>query len=297
MHAVHAVDVALRAADELGESPVWRGATGELLRVDILRGAVHAWDPDTRDATSLSFDGEVGAVVPCRDGGLVVAVERALLRVAPDGARTVVAEVEPAATDNRFNDCRCDPRGRLWAGTMSRRRERGAAALYRLDAARGLEPMVPGTTLSNGIGWSPSGESMYFIDSTEQRIDVFDFDVEAGVPSARRPLASIASDDGMPDGLVVDAEGGVWVALFGGGAVRRYAADGVLDAVVELPVPHPTCPAFGGPDLATLYVTTTRHRLSPARLAELPDAGAVFACEPGVRGLAATELADLDPGA
>jgi sugar lactone lactonase YvrE len=289
---VIAVRVALEAGDDLGEGPVWRPATGELLRVDITSGLVHGWNPATGAATVLAFDGEVGAAVPRRGGGLLVAVGHELVLVDPDGTRAAVASAERAKPDNRFNDCRCDPQGRLWAGTMSKRREPGAAALYRLDADRELRCVVPGTTLSNGIGWSPDGETMYFIDSTTQRIDAFDFDGASGRVSGRRAFAAVEEADGMPDGLTVDAEGGVWVGLFGGGAVRRYSAGGRLDAVVELPVPHPTCPAFGGADFATLFITTTRHRLSPAQRAETPLAGAVFACEPGVRGVPAAELAN-----
>jgi len=281
--------VALAAGDELGEGPVWRPADGELLRVDILRGLVHAWCPASgAERVLASFDGQVAAAVPCGDGSLVVAVDHDLVHVDRAGRRAMVASAERAKPENRFNDCRCDPQGRLWAGTMSKRRDPGAAALYRLDADRVLRCVVPGTTLSNGIGWSPDGATMYFIDSTTQRIDRFDFDGATGALSGRRPFALVEAADGMPDGLAVDAEGGVWVALFGGGAVRRYGPDGRCDAILELPVPHPTCPAFGGPGLATLYVTTTRHRLSQAERAGHPLAGAVFACEPGVRGLPAT---------
>ncbi len=281
--------VALDGQDELGEGPVWRAATGELLRVDILRGLAHAWDPAGGGTTTLAFEPELGAAVPRRDGGLVAAVERELLLVDADGTRSPLAAVAAEPPENRFNDCRCDPQGRLWAGTMSRVRAPGAAALYRLDPDDGrLERALAETTLSNGLGWSPDGATMYFIDSTTQRVDALDFDGRDGAVSGRRPFAQVDLADGMPDGLAVDAEGGVWVALFGGGAVRRYDAAGRLDAMVELPVPHPTCPAFGGPDLATLYVTTTRHRLSAEQRAQLPLAGAVFACEPGVRGLPAT---------
>jgi sugar lactone lactonase YvrE len=128
---------------------------------------------------------------------------------------------------------------------------------------------------------------MYFIDSPTQRVDVFDFDPQEGAISNRRAFAKIDSEHGMPDGLTVDADGGVWVCLFGGAAVRRYDAHGDLDAHIELPVPHPTCPAFGGPDLSTLFVTTTRHRLNQRQRQELPEAGGVFALSPGIAGCAA----------
>jgi sugar lactone lactonase YvrE len=190
----------------------------------------------------------------------------------------------------RLNDCRCDPAGRLWAGTMSRERRPGTAALYRLGPG-GLERAIGGTTISNGLGWSPDGRSMYFIDSPTQRIDVLDYDVATGRAADRRPLVTIPEEDGLPDGLTVDAEGGIWVALFGGGAVRRYAPDGGLDAHVALPASHPTCPAFGGDDLRTLFVTTSRHRLTPAERAAQPLAGAVLGLRPGPAGRPGTPFA------
>jgi sugar lactone lactonase YvrE len=168
---------------------------------------------------------------------------------------------------------------------MSRTRTPGAAALYRLEPDGRLAVAIPRTTISNGLGWSPDGARMYFIDSTTQRVDVLDFDGGSGVISGRRPFAVVDPADGLPDGLAVDAEGGVWVCLFGGAAVRRYDARGRLDAVVPLPVTNPTCPAFGGADLRTLYVTSARHRLTPEQLAAEPLAGALLELDPGVAGL------------
>jgi sugar lactone lactonase YvrE len=285
------VRVALPARDHLGEGPHWDAVRGELVRVDITHGLVHRWRPGTGASSVAAFEGEVSAALPRRGGGLVVAAGRTILLVDEDGRRRTVASVEPDRPDNRFNDCRCDPQGRLWAGTMSKLREPAAAALYRLEPDGDIERMVAATTLSNGMGWSPDGSLYYFIDSVAQRIDVFDFDGRDGTVHNRRPFAAIEPDDGLPDGLCVDAQGGIWVCLFGGGAVRRYAPDGQLDASIALPVSNPTCPAFGGPDLATLYLTTARHRLSPDQLAREPLAGSVLALEPGIAGLPAHPFA------
>jgi sugar lactone lactonase YvrE len=151
--------------------------------------------------------------------------------------------------------------------------------------------VISNTTISNGLGWSPAGDRMYFIDSTTHRIDVFDYDAESGRIAGRRAFAEIDPSDGLPDGMTVDSEGGVWVCLFGGGAVRRYGEDGALEDHVELPVTNPTSPVFGGPDLRTLYVTSARHRLSEKQLAAEPLAGAVFALRPGVVGLPGNRFA------
>jgi len=279
------IRIALDAGDQLGEGPHWNSPAGELTRVDITGRRVHAWRPDTGATWSLTVEGEVGAAIPRAGGGLVLAVDHDLILRDADGTQRVVATAEPDIADNRFNDCRADARGRLWAGTMSRSRVPGTAALYRLEPDGELMPALDRITISNGLGWSPAGDRMYFIDSPTQRIDVCDFDAATGTISDRRPLATVDPADGLPDGLTVDREGGVWVCLFGGAAIRRYGAEGSLDADVRLPLTNPTCPAFGGPDLATLFVTTARHRLTPARLAAEPRAGALLAFEPGVRGL------------
>jgi sugar lactone lactonase YvrE len=202
-----------------------------------------------------------------------------------------LARVEDDRPGNRFNDCKCDPAGRLWAGTMSGEHAPGEASLYRLVPGGQIECVITGTTISNGLGWTPAGDRMYFIDSTAQRIDAFDYDAGTGEIAGRRTFARIDPSDGKPDGMTVDSEGGIWVALFAGGAVRRYGQDGALEAHIELPVTNPTSPVFGGPDLRTLYVTSARHELSEEQLAAEPLAGAVFALEPGVTGLPSNRFA------
>jgi sugar lactone lactonase YvrE len=277
--------VALDSRDQLGEGPFWDARHDELLRVDIARGRVHGWSPSTGSEWCRHHEGEVSAVVPrARASGWLLAVGHRLLL--DDGDRAeLLATVEVDHPGNRFNDCKCDPQGRLWAGTMSKDRSPGAAALYRLTHGADIERVVAGTTISNGLAWSPPGDRMYFIDSVTQRVDVFDFDARTGAVADRRTFAEIDLADGLPDGMTVDAEGGVWVCLFGGAAVRRYGDDGKLDAVFELPVTNVTSATFGGPGLRTLYLTSARQRLSERQLAAEPLAGAVLAIEPGVAGL------------
>ncbi|HEX6389944.1 MAG TPA: SMP-30/gluconolactonase/LRE family protein [Solirubrobacteraceae bacterium] len=280
--AVEAVD---EHRSQLGENPHWDGAA--IQYVDIAGGCVQRITLSDGRRDEVVVGGEVGFAVPRRRGGLVYGRDREVVLRDDDGDEEVIAAVEPDALDNRFNDGKSDTRGRLWAGTMSKQREPGRAALYRLDPVeRRLDVVLPELTLANGLGWSPDDATMYFIDSTTQRIDAFDFDADAGRLSGRRPLCEIDPADGLPDGLTVDAEGGVWVALFGGGAVRRYAPNGTLASVVPLPTLNPTSPTFGGPQLDELYVTTARHRLTPQQLASDPIAGALLRVRPGVRGRA-----------
>ena len=271
--------------DQLGEGACWLPRTGELLRVDITAGLVHRWSPTNDVQRTDAFDGETGAAVPRANGGLVVAIDRRLELVNRDGTRRTLAAVEQDHPGNRFNDCRADAAGRLWAGTMSKTREHGVAALYRIDAGGVCRKVLARLTLSNGICWSPDGGAMYHVDSTAQRIDRYAFDA-AGELGDRRTLAEIAPEDGLPDGMCADEEGGVWVSLFGGGALHRYDERGELTERIELPVANPTCPAFGGEDLATLYVTSARHKL----VRPGPTDGCVLELRPGVRGLPAGEF-------
>ena len=278
------VTIAVPGPDYLGEGPVWDDRSDELVWVDISGRLVHRWSPTSGVATSFATDGDVGSVVLCEDGGLMLAIECELWRIDPTGARTLLGAVEPKP-GVRFNDCRADPRGRLWAGTLHRDRANGEAALYRLDPGGELTLVLPDITISNGIGWSPDNSTMYYIDSTTQTIVSFDYDVESGDISGRRVLTEIDAADGLPDGLAVDAEGGVWVCLFSGAVIRRYLPHGALDQEIELPLTNPTCPGFGGHDLRTLYITTARHRLSAEQLEREPNAGAILQLDVGVAGL------------
>jgi sugar lactone lactonase YvrE len=271
--------------DRLGEGPSWDERAQELVRVDITGSRVHGWSPTHGPTWTIEVEGEVGAAVLREEGGLVLAIDHTLVLRDADGTQRTIATVEENKDENRFNDCRADPQGRLWAGTMSRKRTPGSAALYRMEPGGELEQVLGGTAISNGIGWSPDGHTMYFIDSPSQKLDAFDFEPSSGVISNRRTLAEVDPADGLPDGLTVDAEGGIWVALFAGGALRRYGPDGTTEAQIELPLTNPTCPAFGGPRLDTLYVTTAWHKLTPEQHAAEPQAGALVALEPGVRGL------------
>lgn len=283
--------VALDAKCHLGESPVWDERSQELAWVDITAGELRTWSPATGEERSRHFGGELSALILGEEEGTrVVALGKRLCTEVSGELEVVLAEVEAEPPENRLNDCRCDPGGRIWAGTMSKVRAGGEAALYRLRPGGRLDRVIAATTISNGIGWSPDRQRMYFADSLTYRIDVLDYDLASGEVGERRPLVAIDPEDGMPDGLAVDAEGGIWVCLFGGGAIRRYRADGSLDRHLELPVTNPTCPAFGGEDLTTIYITSARHRLSEEQLAREPEAGAVLSFDSPVAGMPANRF-------
>ena len=208
------------------------------------------------------------------------------LFVDPAGSVSELAQPDAGRTDVRMNDGACDPQGRFWAGTMAYDESPGAGVLYRLELDGSCTRVLTGLTISNGIGWSPDGATMYLADSGTGRVEAFDFDGGSGDISRRRTLVRIEQPGVVPDGLTVDEDGGIWVALWGGGAIQRYAPDGSVLATVRLPVDRPTSCAFGGPDRATLFVTTARAGLDEVALARQPDAGHLFRIDGlGVRGM------------
>jgi len=254
---------------DLLESPVWDDRRGALWYVDIPTGRVLMWTPLSGAIRTWSFGAPLGSLALCDDGTLVLAGESSLRHWDPDtDTLRVIARVTHAAPGDRMNDSGCDPQGRLWTGSISASRT-PTATLYRLDE-QGLVPVLTGVTNSNGLDWSEDGRLMYYVDTATRRIDVFDFEATTGAITHRRPFVAIDPADGKPDGLTVDAEGHLWVALWGGGCVHRYAPDGSRDRVLPVPVPNPTSVAFGGPDLEDLYVTAA--------------ASHVWHFTPGVRG-------------
>jgi sugar lactone lactonase YvrE len=281
------LDVALNVRARLGEGPSWDQQTRRLLWVDITGEVVHRFDPTSGNDERFRVGQPVGAVVPTTDGRLTLAASDgfAILDLS-SGEIERIADVEADLADTMMNDGKCDPVGRLWAGTKDAVGSRPIASLYRLGADREPVRMLPGLTVSNGLGWSPDCTTMYFIDSPTQRIDVLDFDLDAGEISNRRTLAEIPEDWGVPDGMTVDEEGFLWVAFWGGSAVRRFDPSGALVTTIEFPVSQVTSCSFGGVDLRDLYVTTARDGLSHRRLAEQPLAGALFRLRPGVAGQA-----------
>ena len=282
------VTVAFDIGAELGEGALWDWRHDQLVSVDIPAGRVLVSHP--RGGSTRSFD--VGQPV----GAAMLRGEHDLLLAVRDGFATLdletgVAEpllaVEADKPNNRMNDAACDARGRCFAGTMATDDTPGAGTLYRLDDDLSVHTVLDGLTISNGLGWSPAGDVMYHIDSKAGGIDAYDFDAHSGALWGRRRVADTDPSWGLPDGLAMDAEGGIWVAFWDGSAVRRFGPDGELTETLELPAARPTRPAFGGADLDQLYVTS-------AKLDQAVDGdrgGAIFVLEPGVRGVRANVFA------
>jgi len=279
-------EVAVPAQCQLGEGPVWDTDRGLLWWVDILAGHVHAIDPGTGARTWFEAGDPVGAAGLTRSGGLVLALVDGFALADHDGQR--LTRLPGFSTDRsavRFNDGKPDPWGNFCAGTMAWD-ETGSppGSLYRLSPDGTVTEQFGDVGLSNGLDWTDDRKLFYYADSNSGRVDLFDTDPATGALGSRRPFVTIPEAEGIPDGLTLDAEGCVWLAVWDSGEVRRFTPDGRLDTVVRLPARQVTSAAFGGPDLGTLYITTAWEGLTSADLAEQPHAGDIFACTPGVTG-------------
>lgn len=264
-----------------GEGPYWDEDAGRLLLVDMLAGAVVELGAD--HVPVRHEVGGVAAVIRRRsEGGLVLAVEHGLQRL--DDDLRPVGEVRQVIDDPaiRMNEGGCDPQGRLYVGTMAYDVTPGAGTLWRFDADGGVTAALTGVTISNGLQWSADGATAFYNDTPTGRVSRYAFDGATGGFGDRSTVVELEDGAGSPDGMAIDEEGGLWIALWGGSAVRRYDPDGTLTRVVELPCENVTSCTFGGQDRSTLYITTSRDG-RPADEVE-PGAGAVFALDAGVRG-------------
>jgi sugar lactone lactonase YvrE len=275
-------ELVLDARAGLGEGPLWDARTNELLWVDITAGLVHRFDPVKGTDVTRDVGQPVGAIVPRAAGGYALAVRDGF--AVADPHVELIAPIDLERPELRMNDGACDSSGRFWAGTMHVDEVPGAGSLYRLTSDGCVETMLDNVTVSNGIGWSPDDTVMYFADTPTLGIDAFDYDAASGAISNRRRIVTIEEGSGSPDGLAVDEDGCIWIALWEGWAVRRYSPAGTLDGVVDVPAARVTKPAFGGDALDEVYITTAAP---DAPDPEQPHAGGIFVVHPGARGLPA----------
>jgi sugar lactone lactonase YvrE len=273
----------------LAEGPLWLPGQQLLIWVDIVAGHVHRMNPATGDHVIYDAGVPVSAVVPRRDGDLVLVVEHGVDSIDASWRERQQLLKLPGPPDVawRTNDAKADPAGRLWVGTLAYNEQPGAGALFRVDPDLATTTIVSAATIANGMAWTADRTTMYWVDTPTGRVDAFQYDLATGAVSQRRPAIEIADGGGMPDGLTIDTEDHLWVALFGGWQVRRYRPDGVLDGIVSVPAEQVTSCTFGGPDLTDLYITTARKNLDEEALREQPLAGGVFRCSPGVSGRSA----------
>lgn len=272
------IDCVLPWGAHLAEGPVWSMHEKKLYWVDILAPAAYRFDPTTGINEACPLPRLVSALVERGGGGLVALTQQGIESLDfTSGALTPMVRPEADIPENRFNDGKCDAAGRLWGGTMRLDASRPSGSLYCIRPDGSFRRMDQGFTVSNGMDWSPDGRTMYFVDSAAGRIHAYDFDAVTGNLANRRTFITLSAEEGRPDGLTVDAEGTIWVALWDGWAIRRYAPDGRLLSTIRLPVPRPTSVAFGGEDMRTLFITSARIRLPAKVLADAPFSGSLFA--------------------
>jgi len=270
----------MRAA--LGESPVWDAAAQRLLWLDILGCRLLRTDPLTGSTEAIPLDQRPGSIALAEGDSLLIAAGNEIIVRRGDGATRTVATL-PAGEPGRYNDGKPDAAGRFWVGTASATAA-PECALYSITPGSAPVAMVDGIRMSNGLGWSPDNRTFYYVDTGSHRLDAFAFDLAAGTLSGRRTLFELPPGH-LPDGLAVDAEGRIWLAVWGAAAVLVLSPAGAIVATIELPTPRVSSCAFGGDDLKTLFITTAQEGMTPAEVAADPLAGALFALETDTAGL------------
>ena len=277
----------------IGEGPVWEPDTRTLYWVDLLENRIHTLEASSGRVSSLEVGQNTGCVVPRQKGGLVAALQHGFFTVdLRAGSIRQVQDPEADKPENRFNDGKCDCRGRFWAGTMSKKLDTGSGDSGPVGSVYCLEPdwkvsrKITGITLSNGLGWSPDDRTFYYIDSPTNTVAAYNFDPATGSISGRRVVVRLPQGfGGMPDGMCVDSEGLLWIALWGAAGVGRWdPSSGELRQWLAVPALNVTSCAFGGEGLEELYVTTARLGTDTQAY---PLAGGLFKVRPGVRGLPA----------
>lgn len=288
------VELVIDSKSELGEGAIWNHKTGELMWVNIKGKILNFYNPRTGNNKEMFTGQMIGTVVPTELGVVLVALKNGIYEFNPDtGSKKLLVNPEEHLSNNRFNDGKCDPAGRFWAGTMSTFGENNMGTLYRYDADSTIHPMIENVSISNGIVWSYDKTKMYYIDTPTQKVMGYDYNNATGEITNAKVAVEVPTEMGHPDGMTIDAEGNIWVALWGGFAVGCWNPEsGELVKTVEVPAKNVTSCAFGDTDLGTLYITTAREGNTEEELAKYPYSGGVFKTRPGAKGVEAFFFAD-----
>jgi sugar lactone lactonase YvrE len=276
----------------LGEGSIWHPAENVLYWIDITGEKLHRYDPEKEENQTVDMGSMIGTVVPSEGKySVVVALETGIFGIGKNGEKELLHEYPDAEpSDNRFNDGKCDPAGRFWIGTMSKKETKGAGNLYSFNGKE-LRLKQPDVTISNGIVWSADTKTMYYIDTPEMAVFAYDFNKESGEISNRRIAFKVPETLGYPDGMSIDEEDMLWIALWNGAAVIRFnPATGEVLEKIELPALNVTSCAFGGEELKTLYITTAKQGMTEKQLEQYPLAGSLFVVECEVKGTPANMI-------
>lgn len=273
----------------VGESPTWCERKQLLYWVDISGKKIHVYNPRDNQNSTFILPDLVTAIALCEDENKVALSMRKTVAIFDLQTQILsqLSATEVELPDNRFNDAKCDPQGRFWAGTMNNRSFASPdGALYCFTPATGYRKMLSGVACANGAAWSPDNKTMYFTDTFHYTVFAFDYDAATGDLSNQRPFIVVDPKSGaVPDGLVVDSEGYIWSAHPGIGQIVRFDPTGKQERVLQLPVPRTTSCAFGGKEMKTLYVTSATELMTPEEISVAPLSGSLFAIETDIVGL------------
>jgi sugar lactone lactonase YvrE len=277
---------------QIGASPVWEAGTGRIVWVDVMAGLVHRHRPEAGETQTTTMPSPIGSIVPRKDAGYAMGLEDGFWIADQDlGSLLRIGAFHDPGAGIRMNAGKADGHGRFWSGTMAYDLRPGAGALGRLDPDRSISVHVDGLGEANGFGWSPDGRTFYLVDSGIGVIDAFDFDPDAGTLANRRTIVRVPREEGLTDGMTVDSDGFIWLSMWDGWSVRRYASDGRLDRTIAMPVAQVTGCTFGGDGLRDLYITSAAYQLAPEAARAQPLAGSLFVVRPGPSGLPAGSYA------
>ena len=273
--------------NQLGEGVMWHPGEKALYWVDISPGLLQRIDPQIGKTECWTMGSMIGTVVPHTSEGLIVALENGIFHFTSQKKLICLCDFpESSRLENRFNDGKCDPLGRLWVGTMNKKVRSHAGSLYCFDGST-LTPKLSGLTISNGMAWSVDHSKFYFIDTIDNAVVAFDFDNRSGNISNKRKVIEVPPEMGAPDGMTIDTEGKLWIAHWGGSCVARWNPEnGKLLEVVKVAAPHVTSCTFGGDNLQTLYISTAREGLTEEQLKTFPLSGGLFSYSPETYGSA-----------
>lgn len=277
----------------LAESPVFDEHSQAFYWVDIPNGLIHRYQTETKEHNTIAVNQPVGSVCLTKSGKMIAALQNGIHFITAEGSLQLIADPEADITNNRFNDGKCDAAGRFWAGTMCINGDVKIGTLYCMETDQRFSIKLSGISVSNGLAWSPDNTIFYFIDTPTQCVQAFDFDIRSGQLSNGRVAINIPKEMGKPDGMTIDDQGMLWIALWGGGKITRWDPhSGKLFHQIQLPVSQVSSCTFGGPQLTDLYITTARVGLDDRSLEQEPLAGAVFVIPNCGKGLPAARFND-----
>lgn len=273
----------------VGEGPIWDDRKSVLWWIDIMSSKLYAFDPRTDQNRAWDTGQHVGAVVPWKDDTVLLALRHGFGSFCLEtGAVRILNDPESNQPGNRFNDGKCDPAGRFWAGTMAYENPVNQGSLYRMETDFQVTKVLGGIGISNGIVWSLDHRTLYYIDSQSYKVRAWDFELETGAITREQVILQVAPEFGLPDGMTIDEEGMLWVAFYGGGKVCRvHCASGEILETVALPASAITACAFGDDALDTLYITSAAQNMTAAELAAAPQSGHLFSVKVGLKGVPA----------